>query len=133
MNPKWIEYCWEQRFDINFDASDPQVIEKFRLKPFDYLSLTFVGFPPEDLEKMEQLTEFNGGKVVSMDDPKCTHIVVYAISGENDPELMLNPANENVKVVYEEVSFSFLDNLIVIVIICFLFKFSGFGLQFKFD
>ena len=106
MNPKWIDYCWSQRFDINFDASDQEIIEKFKLKPFDYLSLSFVGFPAEDLEKMEQLTKSNGGNVVSMENPNCTHIVVYAISGENDPELILSPANENVKVVYEEVSIS---------------------------
>lgn len=36
------------------------------------------------------------------EDPRCTHIVIYAISGEKDPDLILEPTNEFVNVVYEE-------------------------------
>ena len=60
MSPKWVDYCWEQRFNLDFDASNEEVIEKFRLKPFEYLSLAFVNYSKEDLQKMEELTITNG-------------------------------------------------------------------------
>lgn len=60
MNPDWITHCWEERFNEDFDANDPKIIEKFRLKPFEYLYLAFVNFPKEDLQKMEELTASNG-------------------------------------------------------------------------
>ena len=102
MSPAWIDYCWEQRFVVNFDATDLEIVEKFRLKPFEFLYLAFVKFPADELKKMEELTVCNGGSFVQPEDPRCTHIVVYAISGEQDPDLVLEPTNEFVKVVYEE-------------------------------
>ena len=60
MNPEWIDYSWEKRFDVKYCATDTDVIERFRLKPFDYLHIAFVGFPDSDLSKMEELTRTNG-------------------------------------------------------------------------
>lgn len=60
MSPAWIDYCWEQRFVVNFDATDLEIVEKFRLKPFEFLYLAFVKFPADELKKMEELTVCNG-------------------------------------------------------------------------
>ncbi|XP_074595213.1 epithelial cell transforming 2 pebble isoform X2 [Brevipalpus obovatus] len=101
MSPKWVEHCWEQRFNLDFDATNEEVIEKFRLKPFEYLNLAFVNYTGEDLQKMEELTITNGGGVVQPNDPRCTHVVVNAIPGEHDPDLMLDLSNPGTHVVYD--------------------------------
>lgn len=66
MSPGWIDYCWEQRFYVDFDATDSEIVEKYRLKPFEFLHLSFVKFPPDELKKMEELTVCNGKLIVTI-------------------------------------------------------------------
>lgn len=103
MNLEWIDRAWEQRFDEDFKANDPQFIEEYRLLPFSQLYLAFVNFSEPDLKEMIELTEKNRGQVVAWDDRKCTHIIVDAIPGDPiELAVDLSTANKSVYVVYKE-------------------------------
>ncbi|RWS31558.1 protein ECT2-like protein [Leptotrombidium deliense] len=101
MSEQWIKYCWEKRFDSSFVATDPAVISEHILKPFTGLGLVFINC--DDTKEMEELTIKNGGEVVSLGNPKCTHIVIDAIPGEeNTVDFDINLVNEDTYVVYKE-------------------------------
>ncbi|RWS12216.1 Protein ECT2-like protein [Dinothrombium tinctorium] len=101
MSADWIHYCWSQRFNVDFSATEATVIANHKLKPFTGLGLCFINC--DDTREMEELTVANGGVVVDINDEKCTHVVVDAIPGEAHPaDLDVNLINKNLYVVYKE-------------------------------
>lgn len=103
MSPSWISYSWEHRFDPDFKANDPQVIEQFRLPPFSKLNLAFINFSEKDLKEVKELTIKNEGQVVEWDNEKCTHIIIDAIHGDFvDLAIDLSIISQNVYLVYRE-------------------------------
>jgi hypothetical protein len=56
----WIDFAWENRFDENFTANKSEVLEKFRVKPFEGLRLAFVNFSGKDRLEMIEQTVANG-------------------------------------------------------------------------
>ena len=103
MNVEWIDRAWEHRFQEDFNASDHQFIENYRLLPFSQLYLAFVNFSDSDLKEMIELTEKNKGQVVAWDDRKCTHIIIDAIPGDSIKlNVDLTAVNKSIYVVYKE-------------------------------
>lgn len=106
MNKTWIEESFFMSQDsIDFDATKPDIIQRYRLRPFFGLHMAFVGFSDTDTEELTNLTAENDGHVVKPDDANCSHIVIDIISGYDDDNLELlkdvNP-NLNAHVVYKE-------------------------------
>lgn len=106
MSTKWVEKSFElSQDDMDFEATLPEIIQRYRLKPFHGLNMAFVGFNEVDVAELTDLTTENEGIVVQPDDPLCTHVVIDGISGydDNNTELLKDiVSNSNSHVVYRE-------------------------------
>lgn len=71
---EWLTECWERRDDIQFRATDPQLMEEFSLKCFGGLSLYFYGFADNEIEDLRNLTIEKGADFVTNIN-HATHIV----------------------------------------------------------
>lgn len=106
MNTKWvIESFRLAQDDIDFEATIPEIIQHYKLKPFHGLRLAFVGFNEDEIKELTELTVANEGSVVEMEASSCSHIVLDAISGSEDADIqMISSINPvcNAHVVYRE-------------------------------
>lgn len=76
MNGDWIEKAWDQRSDIDFKATEESFIEKWKLRPFQGLRLSFIGFPDDEKKHMEEMSIENGATFLPVGDSRCTHLIV---------------------------------------------------------
>lgn len=70
----WIEYCWENRNELDFVASI-DTIESFEMKPFQGLCMKFVGFTSNELSQFEIIAHENGAYLYNELNQKLTHII----------------------------------------------------------
>ncbi|XP_065055879.1 protein ECT2-like [Rhopilema esculentum] len=98
MSASWIEKAWENKNDIDFKATDEIFIEKWKMRPFQGLKLSFLGFPAEEQKHMEETAVENGANFVPIGDPACTHVVVE----HSVTELPNETASKSLQVVKQE-------------------------------
>ncbi|XP_059478644.1 protein ECT2 [Neocloeon triangulifer] len=73
----WLHDIYEQRNDPKaLNATDPLVVQQYKLKPFTGARICFFGFPDEEKKHMEAVLIENCGTLVDIDDSSCTHVVV---------------------------------------------------------
>lgn len=106
MNTNWVLESYRlSQTEIDFEATMPEIIQHFKLKPFHGLHMAFVGFKDDEFKELSELTVSNEGLVVEPESLSCTHIILDAISGSEDADAELigsiNPAS-NPHVVYRE-------------------------------
>uniref|UniRef100_A0A0K2SYG9 Protein ECT2like [Megachile rotundata] n=1 Tax=Lepeophtheirus salmonis TaxID=72036 RepID=A0A0K2SYG9_LEPSM len=74
----WLRLAWERRLEPGFKASNPELLEECKVKPFQGAKIYFYGVPENgEKERMVRELERNGG--IECKDYKtepCTHIVV---------------------------------------------------------
>ncbi|ENN73040.1 hypothetical protein YQE_10375, partial [Dendroctonus ponderosae] len=76
MNLQWVLDSWEQnRWDLDFSASQEMFMNIYRLKPFHGAKVCFLGFPEDEEHHMTEVLLSNGGTVTTLDDPNCSHVV----------------------------------------------------------
>lgn len=46
-----------------------------KLKPFQGSRVCFLGFPADEQQHMSEILVENGGVLVELEDPSCTHVV----------------------------------------------------------
>lgn len=106
MSTNWVRESFRlAQSDLEFEATLPEIIQHYKLKPFHGLLMAFVGFKEEDIKELSELTTSNEGIIIDAADSTCTHIVVDAISGFDDTNSqMLNSINQtsNAHIVYKE-------------------------------
>lgn len=106
MSTAWVYESFRLAYnDVEFEASIPEIIQHYKLKPFHSLCMAFVGFRDDDVKELSELTRANEGQVVDAVDASCTHIVVDAISGFDDTSAkVLGSINQtsNAHIVYKE-------------------------------
>ncbi|XP_038672068.1 protein ECT2 isoform X2 [Scyliorhinus canicula] len=76
MRAEWIYKAWERRNEIDFHVADEAFRNEFKVSPFQDCVLSFLGFSDDDLRSMEEMTEIQGGRYLSLGDEMCTHLVV---------------------------------------------------------
>ncbi|XP_072330493.1 protein ECT2 isoform X1 [Scyliorhinus torazame] len=76
MRAEWIYKAWERRNEIDFHVADEAFRNEFKVSPFQDCVLSFLGFSDDELRSMEEMTEIQGGRYLSLDDEMCTHLVV---------------------------------------------------------
>lgn len=76
MNSEWVFWSWNQRYDLNFQATSNDAIMMHKLKPFYGALISFVGFSCEEEDHMCDVLRMNGGESIPVDNPSCTHIVI---------------------------------------------------------
>ncbi|ESN93890.1 hypothetical protein HELRODRAFT_193914 [Helobdella robusta] len=76
MTNDWVYACWKMRDDVEFKASNSDVIAKYKWEPFKHCILSFHGFNKEEISNFEELTNANGGQIAVVGSPNCTHLIV---------------------------------------------------------
>ncbi|XP_078058374.1 protein ECT2 [Mustelus asterias] len=76
MRAEWIHKAWERRNEIDFHVADEAFRNEFKVSPFQDCVLSFLGFSEDELRSMEEMTEIQGGRYLSLGDEMCTHLVV---------------------------------------------------------
>lgn len=106
MNVAWVRESYRlAQDDMEFEASMPEIVQHYKLKPFHGLHMAFVGFKEDDARELSELTTANEGIIVDAADLSCSHVVVDAISGFDDNNTqMLSSVNQtsNAHIVYKE-------------------------------
>ena len=106
MNVAWVRESFRlAQDDLEFEATMPDVIQLYKLKPFHGLHMAFVGFKEDEAKELSELTTANEGIIVDASDPSCSHVVVDAISGFDDTNSQLLNCideNSNAHIVYKE-------------------------------
>ncbi|KAL3848234.1 hypothetical protein ACJMK2_019105 [Sinanodonta woodiana] len=74
MGIAWVENVWGERNNTDVRADSEQM--QYRVPTFYQCCLSFIGFPREEQDHMEELTEQNGGMIAAPGDPNCSHLVV---------------------------------------------------------
>ncbi|XP_019767152.1 protein ECT2 isoform X2 [Dendroctonus ponderosae] len=88
MNLQWVLDSWEQnRWDLDFSASQEMFMNIYRLKPFHGAKVCFLGFPEDEEHHMTEVLLSNGGTVTTLDDPNCSHVVVDEASVVERPDV----------------------------------------------
>ena len=106
MSTEWVRESFRlAQIDLDFEATMPEIIQHYKLKPFHGLQMAFVGFSEEDVKELSELTVANEGTVADTADICCSHIIVDAISGFDDTNTqLLSSINQNSQahIVYKE-------------------------------
>ncbi|XP_026467941.1 protein ECT2-like isoform X2 [Ctenocephalides felis] len=76
VSAKWVESSWEKRQDVTHDARNEAFISEHKLKPFQGSRVCFLGFPADEQQHMSEILVENGGVLVELEDPSCTHVVM---------------------------------------------------------
>ncbi|XP_071489543.1 protein ECT2-like [Diadema antillarum] len=97
MTSEWIQATWERRNQEDCTATSEEML-KYKMPPFFGCTIGFVGFSEEEQRHMEEITQTQGGSVVSVADDSCTHIVV----DENTVPEQLLDYSKNIKLVKQE-------------------------------
>lgn len=106
MSTSWVRESFRlAQNDLEFDATLPEIVQHYKLKPFHGLHMAFVGFKEEEMRELGELTVANEAVVVEADSLSCTHIVLDAISGSEESNMHLVSSLNlmtNPHVVYRE-------------------------------
>ncbi|XP_044752577.1 protein ECT2 isoform X2 [Coccinella septempunctata] len=86
LNQSWVLDAWEERYDLDFSATNDNFLYQHKLKPFQGAHIRFEGFPEDEEEHMREVLISNGGTVSESNDPNCTHVVVDESSVGEKPD-----------------------------------------------
>lgn len=85
MSTNWVRESYRlAQNDLEFEATMPEIIQHYKLKPFHGLHMAFIGFKDEDFKELCELTIGNEGIIVEASSLSCSHIIIDAISGFDD-------------------------------------------------
>ena len=59
MSEEWVHKTWEYRDEFSMQATDDSLLA-YRMSPFFFSTLSFLGFTKEEQRHMEELTIENG-------------------------------------------------------------------------
>lgn len=106
MSTNWVRESYRlAQNDLDFEATMPEIIQHYKLKPFHGLHMAFIGFKEEDFKELCELTVANEGIIVEISNSSCSHIIIDAISGFDDSNAhFLDNLNQSstAHVVYRE-------------------------------
>ncbi|XP_058125473.1 protein ECT2 isoform X3 [Anopheles coustani] len=86
IRPNWVLEAWKHRNEVSFTATSDTFTALHRVKAFDGQKVCFFGFPEEEQQDMINLLKKNGGIPTDLEDPECSHVVVYEHVVQTKPE-----------------------------------------------